>query len=109
MNNLNRSLNQREINKLLQSMDKSRSSRHYQEFPKFAKNKSEEKLPIIDDKLKVSVTQKEGKSSNKKGSPKKGKSKNKSPASANNKTRKSNSKNTLKSQSPKKGANTKKK
>jgi hypothetical protein len=89
-------------------MDKSRSSRHYQEFPKFAKNKSEEKLPIIDDKLKVSVTQKEGKS-NKKGSPKKGKSKNKSPASANNKSRKSNSKNTLKSQSPKKGANTKKK
>ena len=60
INALNRSLQQREIYKLIQSMDKSRSSLHHQEFPNKSKNKSEEKLPI------VKVPQKEGKG-NKKG------------------------------------------
>jgi hypothetical protein len=93
---LNRSLQYREINKLIQNMDKSRSSLHHQEFPVKKKNNSDANLPIISDKNKVSVTQKEGK--NKKGSPKKG---NKSPTSANNKGRKSATKKpTKKSQSP---------
>ena len=104
MNNLKQSLKQREINKLLQSMDKSRSSRNYQEFPKFSKNKSEEKLPNIEDGLKVTINQKEGKS-NKNKSPKKG-NKNKSPASA---KIKSASKNNIKSKSPKSSAAAKKK
>ena len=101
---LNRSLEQREINKLIQNMDKSRSSIHHQEFPTKKKNKSDNNLPIITDKNKVSVNQKEGK--NKKGSPKKGKS----PTSASNKGRKSATKKpTQKSQSPAAKKNTKKK
>jgi hypothetical protein len=72
---LNRSLEQREINKLIANMDKSRSSRHKQSFDQFKKNKSEEQLPIISDKNKVSVNQKEGKNA-KKGN------KSKSPMSA---------------------------
>lgn len=42
-------------------MDKSRSSRNYQSFEQFKKNKSEEQLPIISDKNKVSVNQKKEK------------------------------------------------
>ena len=74
-------------------MDRSRSSRHHQSFASFSKNKSELKLPTIDDKNKVSVQQKEGKSN--KSSPKKGKNQKKSPASANK-----SKKNTQKSKSP---------
>ena len=59
MKALNRSFEEREINKLIKSLDKSRSSRHKQEFPVFNKNKSEENK-TEDDKLKVSVPQKEG-------------------------------------------------
>ena len=67
MKALNRSFEEREINKLIKSLDKSRSSRHKQEFPVFNKNKSEENK-TEDDKLKVSVPQKEsnkGKKDNK--------------------------------------------
>jgi hypothetical protein len=88
---LNRSLEQREINKLIANMDKSRSSRNYQSFEKFKKNKSEEQLPIISDKNKVSVNQKEGKNA-KKGN------KSKSPTSA--KSNKSPKKNNEKAKSP---------
>ena len=104
---LNRSLEQREINKLIQNMDRSRSSRNHQAFP-LSKNKSEEKLPNLDGKLKVSVTQKETKTNK---SQKKGASKNKSPTSP-NKSRKSTIKSAGKSQSPpanQKKANVKKK
>ena len=86
-------------------MDKSRSSRHYQEFPKLTKNKSETNLPNIDGGLKVTINQKEGKS-NKNNSPKKGKNNKKSPASAKNKSA---SKTNIKSKSPKSTATTKKK
>ena len=88
---LNRSLEQREINKLIANMDKSRSSRNYQSFEQFKKNKSEEQLPIISDKNKVSVNQKEGKNA-KKGN------KSKSPTSA--KSNKSPKKNNEKAKSP---------
>ena len=88
---LNRSLEQREINKLIANMDKSRSSRNHQSFEKFKKNKSEEQLPIISDKNKVSVNQKEGKNA-KKGN------KSKSPTSA--KSNKSPKKNNEKAKSP---------
>ena len=54
---LNKSLEQREINKLIQNMDRSRSSRNNKIFSS-SKNKSELKLPVIDDKMKVSVNQK---------------------------------------------------
>ena len=72
---LNRSLEQREINN----------------FEQFKKNKSEEQLPIISDKNKVSVNQKEGKNA-KKGN------KSKSPTSA--KSNKSPKKNNEKAKSP---------
>ena len=41
---MNRSFEEREINKLIKNLDKSRSSRHKQVFPTFNKNKSEEKM-----------------------------------------------------------------
>ena len=65
---LNRSLEEREINKIIKSLDKSRSSRHKQTFPNFNKNKSEEKLQNNDNKSKLSVQQREqnkGKAKNK--------------------------------------------
>ena len=96
---LNRSLEQREINKLIANLDKSRSSKNPpQSFDKFKKNKSEEQLPIISNKNKVSVNQKEGKNAkkgNKSKSPMSAKSnksakninkKSKSPASASKKS-----------------------
>ena len=52
---LNRSLEEREINKIIKSLDKSRSSRHKQTFPNFNKNKSEEKLQNNDNKSKLSL------------------------------------------------------
>ena len=77
---LNRSFEEREINKLIKNMDKSRSSRHKQEFP--------------ETKLKVAVNQKEGNKGKKDN-----KSKSKSPTNApNNKT---------KTQKPEKKANEK--
>ncbi len=79
MKALNKSIERREINKLIQNMDRSRSSRNHQSFAS-VKNKSDLKLPPIDDKMKVSVQQKEGKSN--KTSPKKGNKQNKSPANA---------------------------
>ena len=88
---LNRSLEQREINKLIANMDKSRSSRNHQSFDQFKKNKSEEQLPLINDKNKVSFNQKEGKNA-KKGN------KSKSPTSA--KSNKSSKKNNEKAKSP---------
>ena len=48
MKALNRSFEEREINKIIKNLDKSRSSRHKQEFPKFNKNKDEEKKPDND-------------------------------------------------------------
>ena len=99
---LNRSLDEREINKLIQNMDKSRSSRNKTEFPK--KNKSESNLPKIDGK-KVSVSQKEGKDNK---SPKKGNNKSGSPTNA-NKGKKPTGKSTGKSPSPQKKSNIKKK
>ena len=51
MKALNRSFEEREINKIIKNLDKSRSSRHKQEFPKFNKNKDEEKKPDNDNKL----------------------------------------------------------
>ena len=96
---LNRSLEQREINKLIANLDKSRSSKNPpQSFDKFKKNKSEEQLPIISNKNKVSVNQKESKNAkkgNKSKSPMSAKSnksakninkKSKSPASASKKS-----------------------
>ena len=99
---LNRSLGEREINKLIQNMDKSRSSRNKTDFPK--KNKSESNLPKIDGK-KVSVNQKEGKGNK---SPKKGNNKSRSPTSA-NKGKKPTGKSAGKSPSPQKKSNIKKK
>ena len=99
---LNRSLGEREINKLIQNMDKSRSSRNKTDFPK--KNKSESNLPKIEGK-KVSVNQKEGKGNK---SPKKGNNKSRSPTSA-NKGKKPTGKSTGKSPSPQKKSNIKKK
>lgn len=84
-------------------MDKSRSSIHDQEFPK-----SKEKLPIINGKMKVSVTQKEEKiiTVQKKGP---ATSINRSIKSSYKNTKKPIAKNTKNSQSPKKGATTKQK
>ena len=83
MKALNRSLEEREINKIIKNLDKSRSSRHKQEFPVFNKNKSEEiKAEEENNKLKVSVPQKE----NNKGK-KDNKSKSKSPTNVPDKTK----------------------
>jgi len=91
---LNRSFEEREINKLIKNMDKSRSSIHKQEFPVFKKNKSEEKKTEEETKLKIAVNQKEGNKGKKDN-----KSKSKSPTNApNNKT---------KTQKPEKKANEK--
>lgn len=78
---LNRSLEQREINKLISNMDRSRSSRNHQNFP-MTKNKSEEKLPLVNDKSKVTVAQKETKSTKSKNTKKGAANKSKSPTSA---------------------------
>ena len=102
MEMLNRSLQQREINKLISNMDKSRSSIHHQEFPNFNKNKSEENLPNIKQNLKLSISQTEKNSS--KGSPKKD-NKSKSPNNV-NKNSKASKKNNGNSRSP--SASTKK-
>ena len=99
---LNRSLDEREINKLIQNMDKSRSSRNKTDFPK--RNKSESNLPKIEGK-KVTVPQKEGKGNK---SPKKGSNKSKSTTSA-NKGKNPAGKSTGKSPSPQKKTNLKKK
>ena len=74
MKKLNKSLKQREINQLISSMDKSRSSIHHQVFP----GEEERKKKKEEEGKFVSVEQKEGKN---KGSPKKG-NKSKSPQSA---------------------------
>lgn len=89
---LNRSLEHREINKLIQSMDRSRSSRNHQDFGPFAtkkKNKNENNLV-------VSVQQKEGSSN--KTNLKKNIKQSKSPTSA--KSRKSTAKSAGKAKSP---------
>ena len=104
MKALNKSIERREINKLIQNMDRSRSSRNHQSFAS-VKNKSDLKLPPIDDKMKVSVQQKEGKSN--KTSPKKGNKQNKSPANATKKNNNEKAKSPAPSQ--KKAANKKKK
>jgi len=106
---LNRSLEEREINKIIQSMDKSRSSRHKQVFPNFNKNKSEEKEVNNDNKSKISVQQNEQKGKNN------AKSKSKSPAKSDDKKKtqkvdnKADNKAKEKSPSPQKKATTKKK
>ena len=79
---LNRSLEEREINKIIKSLDKSRSSRHKQTFPNFNKNKSEEKLQNNDNKSKLSVQQRE---QNKGKAKNKAQQKSKSPPSNSNK------------------------
>ena len=104
MKALNKSIERREINKLIQNMDRSRSSRNHQSFAS-VKNKSDLKLPPIDDKMKVSVQQKEGKSN--KTSPKKGNKQNKSPANATKKNNNEKAKSPAASQ--KKAASKKKK
>ena len=53
MKALNRSLEEREINKIIKNLDKSRSSRHKQEFPVFNKNKSEEIKTEEENKVKT--------------------------------------------------------
>ena len=108
---LNRSLEEREINKIIQSLDKSRSSRHKQTFPNFNKNKSEEKqVNNNDNKTKISVQQNEqnkGKNN--------GKAKSKSPDNKENKKKtqkndgKADNKAKEKSPSPQKKATTKRK
>ena len=62
-------------------MDRSRSSRNHQNFP-MTKNKSEEKLPPVNDKSKVTVAQKETKSTKSKNTKKGAANKSKSPTSA---------------------------
>ena len=56
---LNRSIEEREINKIIKSLDRSRSSRHYTYFNRPAKIKSEKVLVKTNNKNKVSVEQKE--------------------------------------------------
>jgi len=65
---LNRSLEHREINKLIQSMDRSRSSRNHQDFGKYSKKKNNNENNI------VSVQQQEGKNDKNKKGNQKGKS-----------------------------------
>ena len=98
---LNRSLEEREINKIIKSLDKSRSSRHKQTFPNFNKNKSEEKLQNNDNKSKLSVQQRE---QNKGKAKNKAQQKSKSPPSNSNKndTQKNDKKTNEKSPSPQK-------
>lgn len=95
------------LNSKIKISEKNRTSIHDQEFPK-SKNKSEEKLPIINGKMKVSVTQKEEKiiKVQKKGP---ATSINRSIKSSYKNTKKPIAKNTKNSQSPKKGATTKQK
>ena len=57
---LNRSIEEREINKIIKSLDRSRSSRHYTYFNRPAKIKSEKILIKPNNKNKISVEQKEG-------------------------------------------------
>ena len=57
---LNRSIEEREINKIIRSLDRSRSSRHYTYFNRPAKIKSEKLLVKPNNKNKISVEQKEG-------------------------------------------------
>ena len=106
MKALNRSLEEREINKIIQNLDKSRSSRHKQVFPNFNKNKSEDKTQNNDNKSKVSVQQKEQNKGKNKNS---AKSKSPSNNTNKNKTQKDDKKASEKSPSPQKKATTKKK
>ena len=72
---LNRSLEQREINKLIKSMDRSRSSRNHQSFEPYSKNKNKKENNSV-----ITVQQQEGakdknkKSANKSKSPTRSKS-----------------------------------
>ena len=94
---LNRSLEQREINKLIKSMDRSRSSRNYQNFEPYSKPKKNKD----ENKLIISVQQQEGT----KGKNKKNDKKSKSPSRS--KSRKSTAKSAGKS--PQKKSQPKKK
>ena len=90
INALNRSLEEREINKIIKNLDRSRSSRHHQDFGMFSKTKNEEISPIPDNKNKVTVEQKNGKNVGK--SNEKTKAKN-AKNDKNNKTANNNAKN----------------
>ena len=79
---LNRSFEEREINKIIKNLDKSRSSLHKQVFPTFNRNKSEEKAQDDKDKKIVSVPQKESKNRGKENP------KQKSPSPTNNANKK---------------------
>ena len=97
----NKKAGYKEINKIIKSLDKSRSSRHKQTFPNFNKNKSEEKLQNNDNKSKLSVQQRE---QNKGKAKNKAQQKSKSPPSNSNKndTQKNDKKTNEKSPSPQK-------
>ena len=62
---INKSLEEREINKIIKSLDRSRSSRHHHNFNKFLKNKSDKNLNKINKMPKISVEQKNGEENNK--------------------------------------------
>ena len=57
---INRSLEEREMNKIIQSLDRSRSSLHHTNFPKIINKISEKKLNKVNTKLKLFIEQKGG-------------------------------------------------
>ena len=61
---INRSIEEREINKIIKSLDRSRSSRHHQNFSKLLKKKSENILIKLNNKNKVFIEQKDRNNNN---------------------------------------------
>ena len=62
---INRSLEEREMNKIIQSLDRSRSSLHHQDFPKLINKINEKKMFKVNTKYKLFIEQKGGGETNK--------------------------------------------
>ena len=62
---INRSLEEREMNKIIQSLDRSRSSLHHQNFPKIINKINEKKMNKVNTKYKLFIEQKGGEKTNK--------------------------------------------
>ena len=62
---INRSLEEREMNKIIQSLDRSRSSLHHQNFPKIINKINEKKLNKVNTKYRLFIEQKGGRDNNK--------------------------------------------
>ena len=62
---INRSLEERKMNKIIQSLDRSRSSLHHKDFPKIINKINEKKMNKVNTKYKLFIEQKGGRETNK--------------------------------------------